>query len=343
MNAHGFSKKTGSKAIHFAHNPAVSVVHPTTPGFHHLEHWLRDPDEFGVAVSGANLVADFLAPQAMPTHVEQFQAPGWTLDFHEAHVKARIHATLPPGWASVGLMRSPAPSSWYGIEAGEGMLVCTPPGEPIDGHITPGFTCLATNVPLAVWEKCRALSGTGRASLGGVTAHRLPPPVFARIEWHLREVRQLLRAAITAPHLASAARSAAVAFATHIMTIAWELDTPAALPRCSPRNRARLARRAEAWMREHLGEPVCVPDICLALRVSRRELEYAFRATFDQSPRDHLQALRLNAIRRALQRTEAGHDTVIRVAYDHGITHLGRFAARYHALFGERPSVTLLG
>src|SRR5262245_45050460 len=116
---------------------------------------MSDPEEFGIAISGARLTADFLASQRSPTHVEQFQTTRWTLDFHVAHVKARVRAPLPSGWASLGLMRSPVATSWYGIPVRQGMLICTPPGEAIDGYITPGFESLAVNVSPAVWEKCR--------------------------------------------------------------------------------------------------------------------------------------------------------------------------------------------
>jgi transcriptional regulator GlxA family with amidase domain len=50
----------------------------------------------------------------------------------------------------------------------------------------------------------------------------------------------------------------------------------------------------------YLAEPVRVPDLCLALQVSRREVEYAFLALFDVSPHEFLHTLRLNAIRRVL-------------------------------------------
>jgi hypothetical protein len=82
------------------------------PGFRRLVHRLEDPEEFGHAVSGGYLAADFLAPKEAATHVEQFQSAGWAMDFHEAKVKARIRCELPPGWGSVGLMRSPAASHW---------------------------------------------------------------------------------------------------------------------------------------------------------------------------------------------------------------------------------------
>jgi transcriptional regulator GlxA family with amidase domain len=74
--------------------------------------------------------------------------------------------------------------------------------------------------------------------------------------------------------------------------------------------------------------------------VSRRELEYAFRTVFDESPRAYLQSLRLNAIRRALRSTRTC-EPVTRIAFDHGVTHLGRFSAQYRRLFGELPSETL--
>lgn len=102
--------------------------------------------------------------------MEQFQTPGWALDFHEEHVKARVIGPLPPGWASFGLMRSPVESSWYGCPARRGVLACTPPGEIIDGHISPGFQCLAVNFPPAVWERGRLLAGVERADFGhGIT------------------------------------------------------------------------------------------------------------------------------------------------------------------------------
>lgn len=300
-------------------------------------HHFSDPEQFGIAVSGVNLTADFLAPQKVPTRVEQFQTPGWAFDFHEAHVKARVFGPLPPGWVSLGLMRSPAASSWRGIAAGRGMLVCNPPGEAIDGCITPGFSCMSVNVPVAVWEQCRKLAGIERPALGGFVAFDLPPPLYAHIERRLRATRQLLRTAAVSPPAAAFAAREAADFATHLVTTAWELSATAEPPRDSFRNRMRLARRAEAWMRAHLAAPVRIPDVCSALRVSRRELEYAFRTAFDQSPRDFLQALRLNAIRHALRRAET---PVIQVALDHGITHLSRFAAQYRGLFGENPSGT---
>lgn len=289
-------------------------------------------------MSGVSLVADFLARVEVPAHIEKFQAPDWALDFQEANVKARVYGPLPPGWVALGVMRRSAASIWYGQSGKKGMLVCNPPGEPIDGLIAPGFSCVAANVPLATWEKCRALAGAGAGEFRGFAAFQLPAPVYESIERQALATRRLLRNSGEISRLTRMAESEAVDLAMHIATTAWEFSVGHPPLRDSFRNRARLAKRAESWMRDHLAEVVSIPDVCLAMQVSRRELEYAFRSYFDQSPRDFLQALRLNAVRACLRGTDM---PVTDVALTHGISHLSRFAAQYRALFGESPSQTI--
>ena len=127
-----------------------------------------------------------------------------------------------------------------------------------------------------------------------------------------------------------------------LFTTACELAKGLEFRGGSLRNRARLAGLAEEQMLAALGEPVGVADLCSSLRVSRRELEYAFRMVFDQSPRDYLETLRLHAIRRHLMQADSRRHKVTDIAFTYGINHLGRFAARYRERFGEHPVDTLL-
>lgn len=309
------------------------------PGFRRLVHRLEDPEEFGHAVSGGCLAADFLAPREDATRVEQFQSTGWAMDFHEAKVKARIRCELPSGWGSVGLMRSPAASHWYGREAHRGALVCTPPGEAIDGRIMPGFSCVSITVPSHVWEAARGLAGVDSANFGGARIHMIEPGVYREIERRIHNLRRSLRSAGADRHLAAVAGAEAAAFATELISITWTSGETGKDARDSHRNRARLARRAEDWMRAHLGESIHIPDLCRAFGVSRRELEYAFRMVHDESPRDYLHALRLNAIRRELLST-GNHRSVSDIALAKGISHFGRFAADYRRMFGGNPGET---
>lgn len=300
---------------------------------------MRDPDEFAVAVSGASLRADFLGRQQRETLVEQFQTPEWAIDFQQADVRARILGCPPPGWASVALIRGPGDSCWYGSRATRGRLVCTPPGEPIDGWIGPGFLCSSISVPPQVWEACRLASGVGRFRSGAAVREPGAEP-FAALERRLLELRSLLRQAAT-PEAGSLAAREAGEFVHGLMVLVWEWGSTEPPLRESARNRTRLARRAEDWLHAHHGTAVGVAELALAMGTSRRELEYAFRENFALGPRQLLEKIRLNAIRRELR--QAGPEArgqVTRIAMDHGITHLGRFPGLYKGLFGELPSGT---
>lgn len=300
---------------------------------------MRDPDEFAVAVSGASLRADFLGRQQRETLVEQFQTPEWAIDFQQADVRARILGCPPPGWAAVAVVRGEGESCWYGTRIRRGYLVCTPPGEPIDGWISPGFVCSSIGVAPQVWDRCRRRSGATRDHVApGALA--VSGESFTSIESRLLDLRMRLGSART-PAEAEAAAGEAREFAEEVLTTVWERSSPAPTRPVSARNRTRLARRAEDWLHGHHAVAGGVGELAIAMGTSRREIEYAFRETFGLSPRQLLERIRLNAIRRELRRAgPADRGRVTRIAIDHGITHLGRFPALYRQLFGELPSET---
>jgi AraC family ethanolamine operon transcriptional activator len=306
----------------------------TDPPFRHSQRVLSDPYEFRDVVSGVSLDLDIMARNALPACVEQFQSASWALDLGKVHVKARVRGTIPQNWASLCFVRGGS-SRWHGISGEAGSLLCVPPGEELDGNIVPGFEWTTVALPLELWRKCQAISGGEDAALKHFSGWQLSPATHSRITHGLARLQEALRTpTIESDRLAAG-------FVAELATTAWELSIAGrSSSKESVRNRARLARRADGWMRERLASPIQMPDVCLALRVSRRELEYAFRSTFNQSPRDHLLVLRLNALRRALQRG-GDRGSVSRLALDCGLTHLGRLATQYRTLFGESPSATL--
>jgi AraC family ethanolamine operon transcriptional activator len=188
----------------------------------------------------------------------------------------------------------------------------------------------------AMWAECRTIARLEETELHRFRAVTLRPAQLARLEREICATRHLLHSSSTPQAAAFSAREAAN-LVMHLALTTCELAARKTSPRDSLRNRTRLARRAEAWMREHLAECIRISDVCAALRVSRRELEYAFRSTYDQSPRDFLHILRLHAIRQALL-CSLKDQTILEIAFAHGITHPSRFAADYRALFGIRPS-----
>jgi AraC family ethanolamine operon transcriptional activator len=104
-------------------------------------------------------------------------------------------------------------------------------------------------------------------------------------------------------------------------------------------SRQAVVRAAREYMRAHAQEALGVPELCTALGVSRRTLQYSFQDVLQLSPVSYLRALRLNGVRRELSASAV--DSVADCAARWGFWHLGRFASEYRELFGERPSQTL--
>jgi len=104
--------------------------------------------------------------------------------------------------------------------------------------------------------------------------------------------------------------------------------------------KARAARKARDFIDAHADEAPAIQDVCRAVGVSWRTLNYAFREIFGVTPKQYLQATRLHGARRELyQRAPAS--TVTDIANDWGFWHMGQFAADYKRQFGELPSETL--
>jgi len=86
---------------------------------------------------------------------------------------------------------------------------------------------------------------------------------------------------------------------------------------------------------------ISIPALCKRSGVSQRTLEYAFQETFNLSPIELIIKLRLHSLHRKLLLSSNQEETVLRVAYDLGLTQLGRVAREYKQLFHELPSETL--
>ncbi|PVB60961.1 AraC family transcriptional regulator [Labrenzia sp. 011] len=84
-----------------------------------------------------------------------------------------------------------------------------------------------------------------------------------------------------------------------------------------------------------------IADICTALNVSQRTLQYAVREYVGLSPLAYLRVCRLNRARAALAAASPQDTTITQVAMRFGFLHLGRFAGGYRQMFGETPSETL--
>ncbi|MDU8913875.1 helix-turn-helix transcriptional regulator [Aestuariicoccus sp. MJ-SS9] len=102
----------------------------------------------------------------------------------------------------------------------------------------------------------------------------------------------------------------------------------------------RLVQACEGIFEARFAEPISIADVAAELRVDTRTLQRAFKTYRGVSPSLFLSTLRLEAARTRLLMPIRG-DTVSSVAHDCGFVHLGRFASRYRAVYGETPHETL--
>ena len=101
-----------------------------------------------------------------------------------------------------------------------------------------------------------------------------------------------------------------------------------------------VVRRARDHVRERADDPPRIVDLCRALGVSRRWLQWSFNEVLGVGPWSYLHLMRLNGARRMLLHAHPG--TKVNDAVEaFGFWHLSRFSRDYGRHFGELPSQTL--
>ena len=100
-------------------------------------------------------------------------------------------------------------------------------------------------------------------------------------------------------------------------------------------------RRFRRVLEENPEQPLYIPEICKAIRVSQRTLRICCQEHLGMGPKRYLVLRRMGLVRRALCRAAPDATSVTAIATRYGFWELGRFAAHYQALFGESPSATL--
>jgi AraC-like DNA-binding protein len=107
----------------------------------------------------------------------------------------------------------------------------------------------------------------------------------------------------------------------------------------NPTCRARALRLALEYVEEQAGNAPTIKDICQASGASYRTLNRAFLDRFDVTPKQYLQAIRLDGVRNELHR-KVSETKISDIANDWGFWHMGQFAGDYRRQFGELPSET---
>ena len=219
---------------------------------------------------------------------------------------------------------------WIGEDLPSHGLGCTRSGQELDLLFQPGGRTLCATIPAAPFrEAFTILSGlpTERCFPTGSLFKRYPPD---RWEGLLRTWSQMLARSADVTDLATELTANLVAFGN---------AEDVAKDCVSIRARAVFRRAMDAVSNSE--ESLRPATLARTIGVSLRTLETAFRQCVDLSPARYLRHRRINAVHLELAAADPALTEVTDVALRFGFTELGRFAAEYRQLFGEKPSETL--
>ncbi len=98
-----------------------------------------------------------------------------------------------------------------------------------------------------------------------------------------------------------------------------------------------IVRESMAFIDSIDGMEASVLDVCKALNIPRRTLNYSFEKVTGMAPSRYLRSVRLNWVRREILSSD---DPIGVIAERHGFFHAGYFGKEYRRLFGETASQT---
>jgi AraC family transcriptional regulator, ethanolamine operon transcriptional activator len=199
----------------------------------------------------------------------------------------------------------------------------------VDAHVLEDYICDVEGVSLAGWLTQGPIVLPESAAIIGLSAHLLDllnysfgSALTTLAAQAQRDILQEVLARVTP-------------------IVLGHLGSPG--PSKTSVGRYKLVQRAREFVLDRVGaqDPVQIIDVCRALAVSRRTLQYSFEEVLGLNPATYLRVLRLNRARRDLLANDVNALQVKDVASRWGFWHLSRFGAEYRELYGELPSVTL--
>ncbi len=300
-----------------------------------------DPDRYSSAIRQG-------ASEVTLTARGRFDAKLTRIDLHSLWMQ-RFSETIPrikhtTGWGGRAIIAFPTQpglrQSWSGADLQPSNIIQFKPGGSYYQGSAGASAYGSMSLPLADMAAFgAAIAGRELLAPGDPQILTPPPSAMTKLQ-RLHAAAGFL--AETAPEIVAnpdAARGleqALIEAMVGCMTVA-ETDED----RASQRRHERIMRRFHLLMSEKSDEPLYLPEICKAIRVSERTLRMCCQEQLGMSPKQFLIRRRMHMVRRDLTRAKSTATTVTEIATHYGFWDFGRFAGRYKALFGELPSATL--
>jgi len=301
-----------------------------------------DPDEYAAVIRQGTV-------EPTTTGHGQFTAKLTRIDLHrlwmqrfEQNLSQILHVDGWGGRVSFTFRTHPGPHLFAGgFEYQPTNIVRPGPGQGYFIRSSGAFRLGAMSLPMEDLSSIGVLAGVDVTRSRDAMLLTPPPTAMARLQRLHATAAGLAEDApeiIAHPEAASSLEQALIqAMADCLATREGRKNTLA------QGQHAIVMRRFRRVVEENPEEPLYIPEICKAIRVSPRALLLCCQEHLGMGPKRYLLLRRMHLVRRALRQATPGTTSVTEIATRHGFWQLGRFAVKYHSLFGESPSATLHG
>jgi len=291
-----------------------------------LRRNFSDFDELTDAAQGWNL--ELCKLDTTPFLGETFQliTPDFILSRGRFNCRLRQGGEPPPGFRTFAVSAVASHNMLWRSQSVTGNdLLIFPTGGELHAFSEPGFDVFTLSIAESTLEKFIWMDG-----FKGSEVHHCTSGSIERL-------RRLLHQTVQSLENAEIAKNAIL----HQLAQLMEETHPGPSPRTPHSRRIQSILQAERFIMANPTEPATVRTLCEATGVSKRTLEYAFNNHLGISPKNYINAMRLNGVHKQLRAGQAGQIRVVDAANAWGYWHMGQFAADYRKLFGEKPSATL--
>jgi AraC family ethanolamine operon transcriptional activator len=308
-----------------------------------LRQRFHDFDELAETVHGWGLDWVQLDRGPLDAAIHQISTPTAQLGRFRFSRKFHQRGTTPPGVRTFGLVGQRSPDvEWRGDTASAAHILAFPTNDLFEVVSRPGFhgeTLSVSEDHIRSVAESMELPDPLEDIQNGLAFVEIGPTH----QTHLRTAISSFHATVTTPGAAHPNPSTLVDVefeAVSALVAALQSKTSANASPPESRLRARAVSSALDYIEAHADEPPSIEEICRASGASWRTLDYAFRDRFGVTPKQYLQATRLQRVRRSILNA-APRTSILEIAAHWGFWHMGQFAADYRRQFGELPSETI--
>lgn len=315
------------------HDAVISTAHVDCDSF----------DEFAEATSRWALDWRQLDRGPLKAKLMQVATPSLFLSQFWLSRKFHQRGASPPGVRTFGITNAhSSPVEWNGREGPSNQIVVFPNADEYECVSNPGFLADGVSAPEDLIRATAQILGLPDALeklSNGPCYIEADPHHMDALRRSLGRFHTAVRTQSDTP--LSPTACADLEFEIHsalVTALAMGWVTDSRTPDATLRSRA--LRRATNFIEEHADDAPTVTDICRASGASYRTLNYAFHERFGVSPKQYLQAVRLEGVRKGLRRM-GSKGNIADIANRWGFWHMGQFAADYRKMFGKLPSQSL--